>query len=185
MVAGRYLRAEDGSSSSRTWPDARDAPGDAVARLHSVRVLNESGDVSSVHDIRSPIAVEITYWRDDSTLRPLPALQFFNEEGTCLFASVPFQEAVALSLGKGMARARCLLSGNLLAEGAIFVLAAVVTYNPDRVHAMEKDAVSFQVVDKSEGDGVRGECVSNWPGLVRPRLHWDVMRVSDQGDTWR
>src|SRR5688572_7576312 len=31
--------------------------------------------------------------------------------------------------------------------------------------------ISFEVVDHSEGDGVRGEYSNEWPGVVRP-LEW-------------
>jgi lipopolysaccharide transport system ATP-binding protein len=50
----------------------------------------------------------------------------------------------------------------------------VSTLNPTRIHAQERDAVAFQVVDKSQGDGVRGEYVADWPGVVRPMLDWSV-----------
>ena len=60
------------------------------------------------------------------------------------------------------------------AEGQLFIAAAVCSYNPDLVHALEYDVVSFQIVDRSEGDGVRGEYAGNWPGVVRPMLEWHV-----------
>ncbi|MND02837.1 hypothetical protein D3C83_223720 [compost metagenome] len=48
------------------------------------------------------------------------------------------------------------------------------TYNPLVIHAQESDAVAFQVVDRSEGDGVRGVYANDWPGVVRPMLDWQV-----------
>jgi lipopolysaccharide transport system ATP-binding protein len=54
------------------------------------------------------------------------------------------------------------------------VTAAVSTYNPTMVHAIERDAVAFNVVDRSEGDAVRGEFAHDWPGVVRPMLEWSV-----------
>jgi len=43
------------------------------------------------------------------------------------------------------------------------------------VHVLQRDVVSFQIVDNSWGDGVRGEYAGgNWPGVVRPILNWSV-----------
>ena len=75
---------------------------------------------------------------------------------------------------RGLVRATCWIPGNFLAEGRLIVWAAVSTYNPTVVHAQEQDAVAFHVVDRSAGDGVRGEYVGDWPGVVRPMLRWTV-----------
>ena len=42
------------------------------------------------------------------------------------------------------------------------------------------DALSFQVVDKSEGDGVRGKYMRGWPGVIRPMLGWTVNFEADE-----
>ena len=34
--------------------------------------------------------------------------------------------------------------------------------------------MSFQVVDRTQGDGARGEWVSDLPGVVRPLLPWTI-----------
>jgi hypothetical protein len=54
------------------------------------------------------------------------------------------------------------------------VHASVRSINPVVVHLLERDAVSFQVVDRSQVDGVRGEWVGDYPGVVRPMLEWTV-----------
>jgi lipopolysaccharide transport system ATP-binding protein len=46
--------------------------------------------------------------------------------------------------------------------------------NPTTIHALERDAIAFQVMDRSAGDAVRGEYVADWPGVVRPMLDWEV-----------
>ena len=71
-------------------------------------------------------------------------------------------------------KSTCYLPPDLLAEGRVFVLAAVCTYNPNVVHAIDREAVSFQAVDKSTGNGVRGAYTGPWPGVVRPRLNWEI-----------
>ena len=74
----------------------------------------------------------------------------------------------------GEVRAACWIPGNYLAEGRVLVFVAVATLNPNCVHAQERDVVTFQVVDRTSGEGVRGEFTGDWPGLIRPMLDWTI-----------
>jgi lipopolysaccharide transport system ATP-binding protein len=56
----------------------------------------------------------------------------------------------------------------------VFVNAAVSSLEPTVVHARENDAVAFQVIDNSAGDGARGDWVNDFPGVVRPLLVWEI-----------
>jgi lipopolysaccharide transport system ATP-binding protein len=181
-VASIYLRPEYGRAAERLWPVREEAPGDAVARLHAVRLRDEHGEIAESIEIRTPFSVEIEYWNLQSALKPTAVLHFVNEHGTLLFATNDFNNLEWWSTPRqpGLVRSRCFIPGNFLAEGRIYVLAAVGTYNPDRVHACEPDAVSFQVIDRSEGDGVRGIYRRDWPGVMRPMLRW-CMEVIEGG----
>jgi hypothetical protein len=61
------------------------------------------------------------------------------------------------------------------------VLAAVSSYRHVTVHALERDAVAFTVVDGSEGDGMRGPYGGTMPGLLRPRLDWNLDTLRREG----
>ena len=47
---------------------------------------------------------------------------------------------------------------------------------------MERDAVSFLVVDRSQGDGARGEYAVFFPGAVRPLLDWHINLSSSSAE---
>jgi lipopolysaccharide transport system ATP-binding protein len=175
-VVGRYLASGSGSAAERVWVDTERPPGDAIARMSAVRVVDRAGATVEAVDVGDLVVIEIDYWKLQQGGRPVAALQFFNEEGVCLFASSAFGPSYesALPTGVGLVRARCKIPPHLLAEGRVFVLAAVVSYNPDRVHALERDAVSFQVVDRRGADGFRERYAADWPGVVRPVLEWQV-----------
>ena len=64
--------------------------------------------------------------------------------------------------------------GNFLAEGTIFVTAAISTYLPLQVHLQERDVVAFSVIDSLEGDSMRGDYAGVLPGIVRPDLDWET-----------
>ena len=177
-VVREYLESDLGTTSERVWASPGDAPGDAVARLKSVRVLPFGGGSQTDEvDIRRAIDVEVEYWSEvPGGLRPSVNLHFFNDAGTCLFVSNDWNDRSWWTRTRtpGLVRARCRIPGNFLAEGRILVTAAVSTYNPTQVHAIERDAVAFHVVDRSEGDGTRGVYANEWPGVIRPMLEWHV-----------
>ena len=175
-VIRHYLNSDVDSCAERVWPTLEDAPGDSMARMRAVRVKNLSGKVSESYDIRDPVVVEVEYLCLQPELRPTAILQFINEDGICLFATNEFNSPDWLTkpTEPGLFKASCQVPGNFFAEGLIWVLAAVGTYNPNIVHAIERDAVTFQVVDRSAGDGVRGVHAGDWPGVMRPMLNWVI-----------
>jgi lipopolysaccharide transport system ATP-binding protein len=176
-VVEEYL-GRGGGAAVREWPEPTGAPGDDRVRLHSIRVLDESGAPAMEVDIRQPVDIEVRYWNfsDARDFRPFANVHIFNSEGTCLFVSADPNNAARTQRPRerGLVTARCRVPANFLAEGGIFVTAAVSSFNPTVVHAIENDAVIFHVVDPSQGDGVRGDWVGDYPGVVRPALDWDV-----------
>jgi lipopolysaccharide transport system ATP-binding protein len=176
-VVSAYLQTGTGATGERIWDDPRKAPGDTVARLCAVRVRDKGGEVVDVVDVRDPVSIEVDYWNYGSTVKPAVNLHIYNEDGICLFLTSDFTDPVWKSSMRktGLIRSTCRIPGNFLAEGRIIVrCVAVSSYNPTVAHAWEQDVVSFQVVDRSEGDGVRGEYANEWPGVVRPMLRWDL-----------
>lgn len=177
QVIRTYLDSELGSAAERQWEDPNKGPGDDLVRLNSVRVL-AADSVTEEVDIRRPMDLEVRYWQlaAEHDLRPSAQLHFTNEDGVLLFIS---RDAVNIRWRQsprrpGLVTTTCRIPGNFLAEGRIYVMVAVTSINPTRVHVLEKDVVSFQVVDRSQGDGVRGEWASEYPGVVRPMLDWSI-----------
>jgi lipopolysaccharide transport system ATP-binding protein len=176
-VVRAYLESDLGRTSERRWDDLSTAPGDGVARLRSVRVVPANGGRGDEVDIRVPLDIEVEYWSEaPGSLRPFVNLHFYNDEGTCLFvthdtANLQWRQTPR---ARGTVRAAARIPGNFLSEGRVTVTVAVSSMNPTIVHALEWDAIAFQIVDRSEGDGVRGEYGTDWPGVVRPMLDWTV-----------
>lgn len=180
-VTREYLHSDVGSPAERVWPNRNEAPGDEVARLRAVRVLDDRGQITEIVDIRRPLSIEVEYWNLQDSLRPTVSMHFINEDGVTLFCTNDWSNRDWWNRSRtaGLVRATCKIPGNLLAEGRIFLLAAVCTYNPDVVHAIEHDAVCFQVVERGEGESVRGVYAPAWPGVVRPMLEWEISQSAD------
>jgi lipopolysaccharide transport system ATP-binding protein len=180
-VVEEYM-GRGGGGAEREWPDMGTAPGDDRVRLKSVRVLDQEGKPAPEIDIREPVSVEVAYWNfsEDPNFRPYANLHFFNAEGTYLFITSDYNNTDwrVSPRSRGLVQARCFIPGNFFAEGGVFILAAISSLEPTVIHAMEADAVAFHVMDPSEGDGVRGEWVGDFPGVVRPMLEWQVTEES-------
>jgi lipopolysaccharide transport system ATP-binding protein len=182
-VVHHYLHGGASHNAAvREWPTPQMAPGDEVARLRAVRVVDEDGRPTPEVDIRRPVRIEVDFWNLRPELRPSATLHLFNEYGTCILATNDFVSPAYRrgSRERGLVRSACVLPGNFLAEGLVTVLAAVSTYERVTVHAMERDAVAFTVIDRSTGDGVRGPYAGLWPGVVRPMLEWNLLTLEAQ-----
>ncbi len=185
-VVRAYLESDLGRMAERRWDDAALAPGDEVARLRSVRVLTPDGLAGEEVDITDPVAIEVEYVSADPRgLWPVASLHVFNDDGICLFATNDWtgSHPTAEPPEPGVYRAACRIPGNTFAEGRIVVTAYVASYEPHRIHAAEPDAVAFQVVDRTGGEGVRGPFRGDWPGVVRPMFEWRLERVDGAAAT--
>jgi lipopolysaccharide transport system ATP-binding protein len=172
----RYLTSKTESPVERVWSAREQAPGDDVARLRAVRVKNAYGQVMETIDISEPFEIEVEYWNLQERLKPSVSIHFTNEEGVLLFVSNDFvnDDWWNSTRKPGLVRARCQMPAHLLSEGQVFILAAVCTYNPPVVHALERDAVCFQAVDQYDLEKTREKFAQKWPGAIRPKVTWSV-----------
>ncbi|MEX2293216.1 MAG: ABC transporter ATP-binding protein [Acidimicrobiales bacterium] len=183
-VIRQYLGSGEGSSAERSWSSPDEAPGDGVARLKVVRIL-QGGQVDEEIDVARPVDLQVEYWLLEHTdLRPFVNLHLANEDGVLLFITSDSTNLAWRTSPRrsGVVTATCRIPAHFLAEGRLFVLAAVSSLNPTTVHAMEADAVSFHVVDRTSGEGARGEWANDLPGVVRPLLPWTIK--DSYGEVW-
>jgi len=161
----------------REWPDVDAAPGDSVAKLRAVRVLDEEGRPAPEADVHRGIRVEVEFWNLRPEERPAVTISLHNNEGQCLLSSHDFlsPEWKAGPRKAGLVRSTCVIPADLLAEGLVTVTAYVHSRRGTENHAVEADAVAFTVTDRAEWDEEslygRGE------GLVRPHLEWSLRAV--------
>ncbi len=172
-VTRAYLSSDHGTTAYRSWPDPASAPGDDIARVRSVRIVDEDGQTVEVVDIRKPVGIELVF----DVLQPghilVPNFPVTNEDGVVAFHLNDWDPAWrGRPREPGRYTTTGWIPGNFLAEGMLIVGAAVSTMNPVRVHFYATDAVAFQVVDSMEGDSVRGDFEGHYSGIVRPMLSW-------------
>jgi homopolymeric O-antigen transport system ATP-binding protein len=172
-VASAYLSTGVHGSAAQEW-DPRTAPGDDVVRLRAVRVRSEAGEVIDVVDIRQPVGIEMEYEVHKPGFIFHPHFVLRNEDGVMLFVGSDVDPQWRNRRREpGRYTSTGWIPGNLLAEGAVWVGAHVMTLEPEAYHGGSNDAVLFRVVDPLHAkDTARGDYPRPVPGVVRPLLRW-------------
>jgi len=174
-VVSAYLHTDKATKAERAWHDLREAPGDEVVRLCSVRVRNKDGRVAEAVDICQPISIEVEYEMLQSGYMLDITCHFVTEEGVKAFISIdndPAWQKTPRQIGHYVSRVW--VPGNLLSEGMYFIGVGLRTINPPVRRFRVNEVVGFQVVDTMDGNGVRGDLAGNIVGVVRPLLKWET-----------
>ena len=131
-----------------------------------------------VVEIDESFSIEIKH-KNFSEEKVTVVVHVHDQSGNVLFASNSFSDLNWWNNEPniGVFTSKCTIPSNFLAEGTHFVSIGLATYNPNKVHVFEKNVLMFDVVDKTFKEGARGEYTGgNWPGLIRPKLNWNVQK---------
>jgi lipopolysaccharide transport system ATP-binding protein len=180
QVVTRYLHSTSYATGAHiSWPDDESAPGDDLARLLSVRAVDEDGNTVETIDVREPIGIEIRY----RVLRSGPAIfakiRVVEPRGSAAFNALDTARHAEQSSEPGVYASTAWIPPNLLTEGTTKVDAAVCTLHAPKLlqRAARYEAVSFTVFDPGDGDSARGRFTGQLSGAVRPLLEWTVDRI--------
>src|SRR5207253_3892267 len=134
----------------RVWRDLDLAPGNDIARLRAVRVLDRHGNISTSFDVRDPVSIDIEYsvLQDQDLLDA--SLYFYNQRGELLFVSIEDLRAQTA----GNYRSTCHIPPDFLNDGQIYVLVGLT--DEKNVHTIQRDIVNFSVTDAMDTGGARG-----------------------------
>jgi lipopolysaccharide transport system ATP-binding protein len=109
-----------------------------------------------------------------------PSFVLTNAEGLDLFESFDLDpEWRKRPRPVGRYRATVRIPGNFLAEGTFFLSPACFSIAPQQVQFYEREVVAFQVIDRMEGDSMRGDHPGDMLGVIRPQLTWTTQVTSD------
>ena len=173
QVVRTYLSDGQRAMAWREWPNLVSSPGGEIVRLRAVRVLSEDGEIIETVDIRRPVAVEMEYDVLKEGYVLLPNFDFINEEGVHVFKTLDRDpDWVRRPRPKGRYRSTTWIPGNFLSEGMLFINAALTTVNPMIPQYYAREVVAFHVIDRTDGDSVRGDYAGHIKGVVRPLLKW-------------
>ena len=180
-VVQYYLSTARSTGGEVVWPDPEQAPGNDIARLHAVRILQDGFDGPTADvDISKEVLIQIDYWCLHEGAALFPGIWLRDSIGTDILSS---SNAKSVSLTddswygrphpRGLYQSICRIPGNFLNEGR-YIITAIVGKVPSRTIALEEDLLSFDVHDTGE---MRKEFSGGWLGVIRPRLAWHTEQV--------
>jgi lipopolysaccharide transport system ATP-binding protein len=177
-VIANYLHQSHSAGTERVWTE-ESAPGNDLAKILGIRVVPHDGLPPGVVDVRRPIAVEISFkvLREGKPL--FPKIKVLDQEGAIAFNAMDTDERWLEPTPPGEYVATAWIPANLLNEGSAIVEPAICSLDFPKLehHAAVYEAVSFEVLDPSEGDSARGRFSGQWRGVVRPLLDWTCERA--------
>ena len=180
-VVQKYVTMAGTGGGEVIWLDPATAPGNEMARLHSVRILQEGCEgPTSVVDISREVLVEISYWCLKEGVPLYSAIWLKDALGTEILSS---SNGVGISLtsdawcGKpmpsGLYRSVCRIPANFLNDKS-YSITAIIGRFPSNTIALEENILTFRVHDSGE---MRKEYYGGWLGVIRPRLAWQTERL--------
>ncbi|MBD2778476.1 ABC transporter ATP-binding protein [Iningainema tapete] len=164
-----YL-ADDGTSDARVVWTREDAPQSPELRFIEAYILNEQGDYASTIDCRKGFYIAIKY----EVLQPIKGLRigFFmkNAEGTPICGSNDPMAWLKLEREPGEYTSKCFFPGYVLNAGQYLICfgSDMPPYNKPLVTTSFCLAL---IIEDVEGHGPMNERL---PGIVRPKLEWNV-----------
>jgi lipopolysaccharide transport system ATP-binding protein len=171
-IVSEFLEIASHPCLERIWPDPQSAPGNEDVRLHAARLLLNNLSQPSPLTISTPFAFEISFWNMRGGSQIAVTLGLFTEGDVCAFyASSASDPAISKSLAyRGLCSVVCHIPAGLLNSGTYRVELLVVRDSTIVLHR-EDGILVFEVLDEVE---TRGGWYGDWPGAVRPLLHWTV-----------
>jgi len=175
-VISKYLNADRVESGGIEWTSLESAPGDDVARLRRMRVVDSEGNSRTLFTMREPIYIELEYWLLRGEERVVPMVQIVNESGISVLVSAANHDPTYRLPGRrpGLYRSRCEIPADLMTEGGFSVDVWIRVLYPRRIFVRETNLLTFRIQDTGLGDSAIGEYRGSWGGVIAPLLKWDT-----------
>lgn len=174
-----YTEALSGVRTARHWSaEGKSPPGDGVARLLSVELLDGDKPAHGPINVHHRIGVRIRYeiLKDQHAI--MPSVHVFDAGSDWVFAAV---DADAASYDRPRARGcyetTAHIPENLMNEGFFSIAIGLATPEPHQSHCWVTDCVGFTIFDPMVGDSARGGFAGDFPGPVRPILQWQTRSI--------
>ena len=170
-----YLSESLGLCAEKKW---KNGIGDEVAKIMAVRIIDSNDIVKESFLIDEKIGLEIEYNVSVPDFILWQGFNVYNEEGVNIFDT----HSINLKYYKephplGVYKAIAWIPANLLSEGTYIINAAIFNHLKHKIHAYEKNAVLFNIVENHKQLTARGDSVENFPGIIRPLLKWESRKI--------
>ncbi|RXK57434.1 ABC transporter ATP-binding protein [Lacibacter luteus] len=176
-----YLKGNSNSQSRRYWTANEKKPGNNFVQLLEVKVCDEIGQVKDSFFTVDPIKIVMRYQVLTDGFKYTHGFNLFDKSGIHILSSHDVDKGkINEFIPKGTYEAIVNIPANFLAEGLHQVSVAIMSYVPFSIHFHEMEVVSFIVTDLIEAENARGEYGGHFPGIVRPKLNWNMKKIEHE-----
>jgi len=169
-VTSQYLKEWLPTFKEVIYDDIRTAPGNDIVRLRGARVRTHDHSSNDWLTVRTPLAIEIEYWKlAEQTSLDLVA-QIFNEHGIIVFTTAELRK---ISAPAGLLRSAFSIPADFLNSGSYKVQLLIFQGGIGNSDVADWDnLLTFEIHDVASD--LRGDYHGHWPGAVRPHLEWNT-----------
>lgn len=169
-IVNQYFTFENANQTFAKWHKGNN-PGDEVAILHSVQLIDENLNKIEFVAIDKKVGIEYIYEVLKEGYCPIPNIHVNTSKGEHAFVSGEKKD-VKLS-AVGVHKTIMWIPPDLLNEGAYSVRVALSTMNPLKIHFAEPEALFFEVIENINNRNT--DFNQQIPGVVRPKLDWETI----------
>jgi lipopolysaccharide transport system ATP-binding protein len=142
-------------------------------KLLSVKVLNESNEINSIHSFTQEIKIEFEYEVLSDKILFGHGFNLYNSQNIHIVTSHDAEsETLQNFTKKGVYKKSIILPKHFLNEGSYTIDFAIMTYNPFQVEIVSKEIVGFDVMDDIVNGPYKNLYTGKFPGIIRQPLEW-------------
>ena len=170
-VVNAYL-----SSLQQKKEDVPHVEGNGIVRLLGVETINRNGHQNAGYTVSEEVGIRMHYevLKDGHTL--WLGHNIHNMNGVNVFDTHSVNtELYSKPHHTGIYSATVWIPPHLLNTGNYFISTAIFNHLQQVIHVYEKEAVLFNITEDFSSElTARGMSPGDFPGIVRPLLHWQI-----------
>ena len=175
VVVSEYLGEGMGAAGERVWTP-EEAPGGPIASMVRTTVRNAAGEITERVDVRERFCIETEVEVHEAGHGIVLNNVLLNSDGLHAFCSIdtdnPVWSKKTWAVGRHVLR--MWVPGNLLQVDTYSLNSVLWAWDPHQERQCHvRNAVAFHVLEALEGSA-RGPFVGRLPGVVRPKLEWEM-----------
>lgn len=150
--------------------------------MRMIRVQAHDGEEKTLasFDIRKSIGIGIEYQVLQDDIQFAANIQVQNSTGLLLFNTYETEQMKKDNLRAGFYKSTVWVPGNFLAEGLFSVRATLTIFREKKIMEIDyPEAISFNVHDIGEAGSVKKKGNINYPGVIRPKLDWERVKINN------
>jgi lipopolysaccharide transport system ATP-binding protein len=145
--------------------------------LYKAWLQDEQGSIRSRFDTTEKVGVSMDYEVMNDDVSFTHGINIYNQEQVNIFNSHDLSSNNGnQAKRKGRYKATAWIPGNLLPEGIFSISVAIFTPNPLDILIHQQNKLSFEMFTDFSKLSARGNYADDFPGVVRPLLHWDLVK---------